>query len=59
MDVELGRVLARLEESGGVPNACLGGESACELLGALAVVDPKKVDVDAAVSDAAGVAVAS
>ncbi|TXC99048.1 hypothetical protein [Streptomyces sp. ISID311] len=44
MGIELGRVLARLKESGGVPNVHLDGELAHEVLGALSVVDPEQVE---------------
>ncbi|WP_172387314.1 hypothetical protein [Streptomyces sp. MNP-20] len=55
MHIELGRVLARLEESGGVPNVRLADGEVVELLGALAVVDPKKVEPRQGVPSAAGV----
>ncbi|GAA2513734.1 hypothetical protein [Streptomyces longisporus] len=44
MGIELDRVLARLEESGGTENVILDDEAALVALGALAVVDPKRVD---------------
>jgi hypothetical protein len=44
--IELDRVLARLEESGGTENVVLDNEAALGLLGALAVVDPKRVGSD-------------
>ncbi len=44
--IELDRVLARLEESGGTENVILDDEAALGLLGALAVVDPKRVGCD-------------
>jgi hypothetical protein len=44
--IELDRVLARLEKSGGAENVILDDEAALGLLGALAVVDPKRVDYD-------------
>ncbi|MFF0089334.1 hypothetical protein ACFYSF_05135 [Streptomyces canus] len=47
MGIELGRVLARLEESGGVENVALDDESAREALGALSIVDPKRVGREA------------
>ncbi|MCZ4098263.1 MULTISPECIES: hypothetical protein [unclassified Streptomyces] len=47
MGIELGRVLARLEESGGVENVALNDESAHEVLGALSIVDPKHVGCEA------------
>ncbi|MEH0430249.1 hypothetical protein QBB34_28840 [Streptomyces stelliscabiei] len=47
MGIELGRVLARLEESGGVENVVLDDESAREVLGALSIVDPKRVEREA------------
>ncbi|WJV48864.1 hypothetical protein [Streptomyces flavofungini] len=56
MHIELGRVLARLEESGGVPNVRLTDGEVVELLGALAVVDPKKVESQKGVSSAVDVA---
>lgn len=43
MGIELDRVLARLEESGGVENVVLGDEGALGVLGALAVVDPERI----------------
>ncbi|MFD3618681.1 hypothetical protein ACFWWT_26270 [Streptomyces sp. NPDC058676] len=46
MGIELDRVLARLEESGGTENVILDGEAALGALGALAVVDPKRVGCD-------------
>ncbi|UNO42127.1 hypothetical protein [Streptomyces sp. MST-110588] len=47
MGIELGRVLARLAESGGKENVALGEGSALDALGALSVVDPERVDCDA------------
>ncbi|MFB9466803.1 hypothetical protein [Streptomyces cinereospinus] len=44
MGIELGRVLARLKESEGVENVALDDESAHEVLGALSIVDPKRVE---------------
>jgi hypothetical protein len=44
--IELDRVLARLEESGGTENVVADDEAALGLLGALAVVDPKRVGYD-------------
>ncbi|MEU3215926.1 hypothetical protein [Streptomyces sp. NPDC006971] len=44
MGIELGRVLARLEESEGVENVALDDESAHEVMGALSIVDPKRVE---------------
>ncbi|MFM9499560.1 hypothetical protein ACKI1Q_38950 [Streptomyces galilaeus] len=41
--IELERVLARLEESGGAENVILDGGAALDALGALAIVDPKRV----------------
>ncbi|MXM62100.1 hypothetical protein GR925_01200 [Streptomyces sp. HUCO-GS316] len=46
MGIELDRVLARLEESGGVENVVLDDESALGALGALAVVDPERIGRD-------------
>lgn len=43
MGIELDRVLARLEESGGTENAILDGEAALAALGALAIVDAKRI----------------
>ncbi|MEV4444682.1 hypothetical protein [Streptomyces mirabilis] len=43
MGIELERVLARLREAGGVENAILDDEAALGVLGALAIVDPKRV----------------
>ncbi|MFJ4939784.1 hypothetical protein ACIP8U_38825 [Streptomyces pseudovenezuelae] len=43
MGIELDRVLARLEESGGTENAFLDGEAALAALGALAIVDAKRI----------------
>ncbi|MFF7469939.1 hypothetical protein [Streptomyces sp. NPDC008092] len=43
MGIELDRVLARLEESGGTENVVLDDEVALAALGALAIVDPKRV----------------
>ncbi|WSQ09016.1 hypothetical protein OG604_15230 [Streptomyces sp. NBC_01231] len=47
MGIELDRVLARLEESNGVENVILDGKAAHGALGALSIVDPKRVDRDA------------
>ncbi|MFF1542522.1 hypothetical protein [Streptomyces sp. NPDC058291] len=47
MGIELGRVLARLEESGGAENVALDDESARAVLGALSIVDPKRVEREA------------
>jgi hypothetical protein len=44
--IELDRVLARLEESGGRENVVLDDEAALAALGALAIVDPKRVGRD-------------
>jgi hypothetical protein len=44
--IELDRVLARLEESGGRENVVLDDEAALAALGALAIVDPKRVGCD-------------
>jgi hypothetical protein len=44
--IELDRVLARLEESGGTENVTLDDEAALGVLGALAIVDPKWVGCD-------------
>ncbi|MER6206595.1 hypothetical protein [Streptomyces sp. NPDC001642] len=41
--IELDRVLARLEESGDRENVVLGEEVALAALGALAIVDPKRI----------------
>lgn len=46
MGIELDRVLARLEESDGVENVTLDEGAALAALGALAIVDPKRVDCD-------------
>lgn len=46
MGIELDRVLARLEESGGRENVVLGDEAALVALGALAIVDLKRVGRD-------------
>ena len=46
MGIELDRVLARLEESGGMENVILDDEAALGVLGALAIVDPKRVGWD-------------
>ncbi|MDX2820486.1 hypothetical protein PV416_05145 [Streptomyces ipomoeae] len=46
MGIELDRVLARLEESGGTENVTLDDEAALGVLGALAIVDPKWVGCD-------------
>ncbi|MDH6214070.1 hypothetical protein M2283_001353 [Streptomyces pseudovenezuelae] len=46
MGIELDRVLARLEGSGGVENVVLDDEAALAVLGALAIVDLKRVDCD-------------
>ncbi|MFE1923448.1 hypothetical protein ACFW91_12860 [Streptomyces asoensis] len=43
MGIELGRVLGRVAESGGVENVALDDESAREVLGALSIVDLKRV----------------
>lgn len=43
MGIELDRVLARLEKSGERENVVLGDEAALAVLGALAIVDPKRV----------------
>ncbi|WP_178855109.1 hypothetical protein [Streptomyces acidiscabies] len=43
MGIELDRVLARLEESGGTENVILDDEAAFAALGALAIVDVKRV----------------
>ncbi|MDH6499490.1 hypothetical protein [Streptomyces sp. SAI-149] len=50
MGIELDRVLARLEESGGTENVVLDHEAALGLLGALAVVDLKRAGYDVAVA---------
>ncbi|MEV0438448.1 hypothetical protein AB0I84_11030 [Streptomyces spectabilis] len=55
MHIELGRVLARLEESDGVPNVRLADGEVMELLGALAVVDPERVGSQQGASSAVGV----
>lgn len=44
MEIELDRVLARLEESDGVGNVVLDGELALAVLGGLAIVDPERID---------------
>lgn len=44
MGIELERVLARLGESGGEENVVMDEGVAREVLGALAIVDPKRVD---------------
>lgn len=44
MGIELERVLARLEESGGASNVHLDGGVAREVLGALSMVDPRRVE---------------
>lgn len=44
--IELERVLARLKESGGTENVILDDEAALGALGALAIVDPKRVGCD-------------
>ncbi len=41
--IELDRVLARLEKSGERENVVLGDDAALAVLGALAIVDPKRV----------------
>ncbi|MCX5328172.1 hypothetical protein OG773_02200 [Streptomyces sp. NBC_00140] len=41
--IELDRVLARLEESGGAENVILDEGAALIALGALAIVDPERV----------------
>ncbi|MGR3872656.1 hypothetical protein ACUXZZ_29375 [Streptomyces graminifolii] len=41
--IELDRVLARLEKSGERENVVLGDEVVLAVLGALAIVDPKRV----------------
>ncbi|MCX4761955.1 hypothetical protein OG562_13410 [Streptomyces sp. NBC_01275] len=46
MGIELDRVLARLGESGGAENVLLDDEAALGALGALAIVDPKRVGCD-------------
>lgn len=46
MGIELDRVLARLEESGGVENVVLDEEAALAVLGALAVVGPEWIGRD-------------
>lgn len=43
--IELDRVLARVEESGGPENVSLDDEAALAALGALAIVDAKRVAV--------------
>lgn len=43
MGIDLGRVLARLEDSGGAENVILDDEAVLGVLGALAIVDPKRV----------------
>ncbi|MFF3976922.1 hypothetical protein [Streptomyces sp. NPDC001828] len=43
MGIELERVLARLRESGGAEKVTLDEDAAFEALGALAVVDPRRV----------------
>ena len=43
MGIELERVLARLKESDGAENVVVDERVAHEVLGALAVVDPKRV----------------
>ncbi|MFM9538696.1 hypothetical protein ACKI1I_40970 [Streptomyces turgidiscabies] len=52
MGIELDRVLALLEESGGAENVILNDEAAINALGALAIVDPKWVDCAECASDA-------
>lgn len=47
MGIGLERVLARLKESHGVENVILDEKSAHDVLGALSVVDPGRVDCDA------------
>lgn len=44
MGIELDRVLARLKESGGAENVMLDDEAALGVLGALAIVDAKRVE---------------
>ncbi|XUM00236.1 hypothetical protein ACQ86F_25330 [Streptomyces venezuelae ATCC 10712] len=44
MGIEMGRVLARLAESGGKEHAALDDGLAREVLGALAIVDIEKID---------------
>ncbi|MEH0535803.1 hypothetical protein QBB31_14365 [Streptomyces scabiei] len=46
MGIELDRVLARLEESGGTENVILDDEAAFAALGALAIVEAKRVGCD-------------
>ncbi len=46
MGIDLGRVLARLEESGGAENVILDDEAVLGVLGALAIVDAKRVGCD-------------
>ncbi|MGW6395902.1 hypothetical protein ACWFR1_36600 [Streptomyces sp. NPDC055103] len=53
MGIELGRVLARLEESRGRGNVILGDESAREVLSALTIVDLRRVDGEAVRADGA------
>ncbi|MFD9390553.1 hypothetical protein ACFWBB_07380 [Streptomyces sp. NPDC060000] len=55
MGIELDGVLARLEESGGTENVILDDEAAFAALGALAIVDAKRVGCD--VGHAGGAAV--
>ncbi|MEU6475291.1 hypothetical protein ABZ858_00095 [Streptomyces sp. NPDC047017] len=43
MGIELERVMARLAESGGREAVSLDEETALEALGALSIVDPKRV----------------
>ncbi|MGA5637774.1 hypothetical protein ACPCTN_03335 [Streptomyces cinereoruber] len=42
MGIDLGRVLARLEEAGDREGAVLDGDAVLDVLGALAIVDPKR-----------------
>jgi hypothetical protein len=44
--IELDRVLARLKESSGAENVILDEKAARDALGALSIVDPKRVDRD-------------
>ncbi|MGM9465419.1 hypothetical protein [Streptomyces murinus] len=46
MGIELERVLARLAESGGREAVYLNESAALEVLGALSIVDPKRVEGD-------------
>lgn len=47
MGIDLGRVLARLEEAEGREGAVLDDVAVLEVLGALAVVDPKRAGCEA------------